>query len=126
MDRCASACQTNSHHDTTWWRPTAKADGAKVSRSRAPGTQATEVDSVGVHAFAAENVWTRDPDVDPTKSLPEEEVETSWVSARCGELRRFVAASAVKVGPQPCLVQDEENGFRRGPRGHVGTASRMS
>lgn len=72
----------HSHHDTTWWRPTARADGAKVSRSRAPGTQATEVDSVGVHAFAAENVWTRDPDVDPTKSLPEKEVETSWVSVR--------------------------------------------
>jgi len=56
----------HSHHDTTWWRPTARADGAKVSRSRANGTQATEVDSVGVHALAAENVRTRDLDVDPT------------------------------------------------------------
>lgn len=58
---------------------------------------------MGVHAFAAENVWTRDPDADPTKSLPEKEVEASWVSVRRGELRRFVTVSAVEVGPQPCL-----------------------
>jgi len=43
------------------------------------GTQAAEVDSVGVHAFAAGNVRTRDPDVHPTKSLPEKEVEASGV-----------------------------------------------
>jgi len=50
----------------TRWRPIARAIGAKVSCSRANGAQATEVDCVGVHAVAAENVWTRDPDVDPT------------------------------------------------------------
>jgi hypothetical protein len=32
---------------------------------------------VGVHAFAAGNVWTRDPDVDLAKTLSEKEVETS-------------------------------------------------
>jgi hypothetical protein len=63
------------------------------------GTQATEVDSVGVHAFAAGNVRTRDLDVDPTKSLSEKEVETFWVSIRCGGSRRFVTVSAVKVRP---------------------------
>jgi hypothetical protein len=33
------------------------------------------------------------------------------VSIHCGESRRFVAASAVKVSPQPCLRQDDENGY---------------
>jgi len=62
--------------------PTAQAGGAKVSCSRAIGAQATEVDSVGVHAFAEGNVRTRDPDVDQAEPLPEREVEAFWVSTR--------------------------------------------
>jgi len=88
-----------SHRDTTRWRPIAQANGAKSVASMPFGTQAAEVDSVGVHAFAAGNVWTRDLDVDPTKSLPEKEVETFWVSVRCGGSRRFVTVSTVRVRP---------------------------
>jgi len=47
---------------------------------------------VGVHAFAEENVRTRDLDVNLTKSLPERGVETFWVLTHCGESRRFVTA----------------------------------
>lgn len=64
------------------------------------GTQAAEVDCVGVHAFAAGHVGTRDPGVDRTKSLSEKEVETSWALTCCGRLRHFVAANGSQAGPQ--------------------------
>lgn len=69
---------------------------------------------VGVHAFAEENVRTRDLDVNLTKSLPERGVETFWVSTHCGETRRFVTASVVRCCPQPCVNRTKKNGLRCG------------
>jgi hypothetical protein len=69
---------------------------------------------VGVHAFAEENVRTRDLDVNLTKSLPERGVETFWVSSHCGETRRFVTASVVRCCPQPCVNRTKKNGLRCG------------
>jgi len=49
------------HHDTTWWRPSARADGGEVSRSRATQCASRRGRCVGVHAFTAGNVRARDP-----------------------------------------------------------------
>jgi hypothetical protein len=66
VDRRAPVRQARSprHHAVAADRDS---DRWRRSVARVPdGAQATEVDCVGVHAVAAENVWTRDLNVDPT------------------------------------------------------------
>jgi len=76
---------------------------------------------VGVHAVAAESVWTRDPNDNPTMRFETPapkgaaiEVETFWVSARCGGTRRFVTVMQSGWSTALSPTGRRKNGSRRG------------
>lgn len=63
----------------------------------------------------------------PDNALPLEEVETFWVSARCGGTRRFVDCNcAVRFVHSPVYDRTKKNGFRCGCSGHADVAPRVS
>jgi len=110
----------------TRWRPIARAIGAKVSCSRANGAQATEVDCVGVHAVAAENVWTRDPDVDPTMRFLSRKLRPFGCRPAAVGRDASWTAIAVRFVHSPVYDRTKKNGFRCGCSGHADVAPRVS
>jgi len=94
------------HRNIRRWPPVAKASG-RSSVARVPqGTQGARVDSVDVHAFAAEVVGTRDPDVNRAKTLPEKEVEILSVSVCQTDRRHFVSSPKRESGGSTRTVSD--------------------